>query len=249
MSSIFYFYIIYVRIEMEAENAEIQRIGVGDEIEKRHPMAYFVFGRFQPPTIGHGRLLMKIAERATTEDGIGDGYIFVSSTKNKQCAENKKELAEANDDAVTNFTLCKSNENPLDVSTKIYYLKRMFPELPLRFINTEIKACNSPFAAVALLLKTYDRICMVVGSDRVKCFSGKFGENANIVGISRDMDSAANTVEAMSGTKMRKAAVALDFDTFRGGVINLSNEEIMELMFKVRHGINMFNDRKSFNPV
>jgi hypothetical protein len=59
----------------------------------------FCFGRMNPPTIGHGKLL------ATTQKAArgGDYYIFLSHTQDRR-------------------------DNPLDYDTKVKFVKRMFPK-------------------------------------------------------------------------------------------------------------------------
>jgi len=68
--------------------------------EARQPKhAAFCFGRMNPPTIGHGKLL------ATTHKAArgGDYFIFVSHTQDKK-------------------------NNPLDYNTKVKFIQRMFPK-------------------------------------------------------------------------------------------------------------------------
>jgi len=68
--------------------------------ESRQPKhAAFCFGRMNPPTIGHGKLL------ATTHKAArgGDYFIFVSHTQDKK-------------------------NNPLDYNTKVNFIQRMFPK-------------------------------------------------------------------------------------------------------------------------
>ena len=68
----------------------------------------FTFGRFNPPTTGHEKLLNKVAEVA----GDDDYLIFPSHTQ-------------------------KKDKNPLDSKTKSDYMKKMFPRYSNMFkINT-----------------------------------------------------------------------------------------------------------------
>ena len=84
-----------------------------DMIERQHghTSAYIAFGRFQPPTIGHGILLRNLLTSAIKTNG--DAYVFVTSTLD-------------------------GNKNPLNVSTKVSWLKTMFSHTKgqLRIINT-----------------------------------------------------------------------------------------------------------------
>lgn len=59
----------------------------------------FAFGRMNPPTIGHARLINTVARAAKG----GDYYIFLSHTQD-------------------------SKKNPLDYNTKVNFIKAMFPQ-------------------------------------------------------------------------------------------------------------------------
>ena len=69
-----------------------------DMIERQHghTSAYIAFGRFQPPTIGHGILLRNLLTSAIKTNG--DAYVFVTSTLD-------------------------GNKNPLNVSTKVSWFE------------------------------------------------------------------------------------------------------------------------------
>ena len=97
---------------------------------------YFTFGRFQPPTIGHGENFKAVASKA----GKCDYYIYLSQTVDKK------------------------GSNPLPPDRKLYYAKKMFPQLSK-------KIRSGPKDPVAILSELqsqgYDDAVMVVGSDRV----------------------------------------------------------------------------------
>ena len=86
-----------------------------DAFVKNNKTAYFVFGRFQPPTIGHGLLINNLEQTARTAQA--DAYIFVSSTRNKALSSTRTPGLE-----------CKNGyKNPLNINTKMATLKKMFP--------------------------------------------------------------------------------------------------------------------------
>ena len=158
-------------------------------------VAYTV-GRFQPPTIGHAKLIQEVAK-------LGKAFVFVSSSK--PCG---KEAA----------------KNPLTSDEKVKYLKLMFPS-GVTFIDTARcdPACGGPLAAYHYLSeKGYKDITLVAGSDRATAF----GEGAGIWktvdsppkfrGLDRE---AADTVSQMSGTKARALAAAGDLDAFKNAVM------------------------------
>lgn len=66
---------------------------------KQPKHAAFCFGRMNPPTIGHGKLLATTHKAARGDDY----YIFLSHTQDKK-------------------------DNPLDYDTKVKFVKRMFPK-------------------------------------------------------------------------------------------------------------------------
>ena len=163
--------------------------------------AVFTFGRFNPPTVGHQKMIQKLLEVGDEEDA--DVYVFGSHTKDKK-------------------------KNPLSHEQKMSYMVEMFPEMkdyedPGDQIRTALDA--------AVYLNDYDKLIMVVGEDRVESFDNllqryngkemKKGEydfeqiqviNAGV----RDPD--AEGLEGMSASKMREAVMKEDKDTFSSGV-------------------------------
>lgn len=201
---------------------------------KNKTIAFFAFGRFQPPTVGHG-LLIKSVEKAAIE-GNGDAYIFVSSTLNKL----KKTVTEKLESA-TGF------KNPLDVQTKIDVLKKMYPSNNIKYVNTETCKCNNPFLAIsALLEKGYSHLYLFVGEDRFKEMGPKFRNNPDVTLIyAGDRNETGNSVKSMSGTKMRKAAINRNLNTFKKGVVtnSFSHMDAADLMQKVRRGVGLTGGR------
>ena len=69
-------------------------------VEAKEKTAVFTFGRFNPPTIGHQKLLQRVL-RVAKQKG-GDAHIFGSFSQDKK-------------------------KNPLSHTDKMKYLKEMFP--------------------------------------------------------------------------------------------------------------------------
>tara|TARA_B100001996_G_scaffold272225_1_gene213205 strand:- start:797 stop:1519 length:723 start_codon:yes stop_codon:yes gene_type:complete len=95
----------------------------------------------------------------------------------------------------------------------------------------------------------YDKVKIVVGDDRVKEFSnitskynGKtynFGNLDVVSAGARDADSD-DTVEGMSASKMRKAAVDNDYDSFKKGLPEgLDKEEAKTIYMRLRRAMNL----------
>ena len=171
---------------------------------------YFTFGRFQPPTIGHAENFKAVANKAKK----CDYYIYLSQTVDKK------------------------GTNPLSPNRKLYYAKKMFP-------NLARKIRSGPKDPVAILSELqsqgYDDAVMVVGSDRVKAmqwiknYNGKDYTFRNIEVISSGERDADGDTFAISGTKMRRAAAVGDFKTFRKGIPSaLPDKQCRELMIEIQ---------------
>jgi uncharacterized protein YbgA (DUF1722 family) len=174
------------------------------------------FGRFNPPTVGHGKLL-SAAQKAA--EG-GDLKIYPSRTQD-------------------------AKKNPLDPDMKISYMKKMFPKYEDNIIN------DPEMKSIFNVLTTANEsgvknINIIVGSDRQSEFenlatkyNGELYNFDNIRVISAGVrDADAEGVEGMSASKMRKAVVDDDFDSFRRGTPkDLDDGETTALFNAVRTGM------------
>jgi hypothetical protein len=180
----------------------------GDKIAPRdgHTHAYFTFGRFQPPTLGH-RVLAETLDAKRD----ADSYIFVSSSQDPA-------------------------KNPLDVHTKVSWMKYMFRDLTnVRIINTTVCDCKSVPKVVNKLKEAgYTRITMIVGSDREGAFGFLKDVEFEEAGAARNNAAAGAT--GMSGTKMRAAAVRNDVAAFKAGT-GLSTPMALRLMGQIKEGL------------
>ena len=186
--------------------------------------AVFVFGRFNPPTIGHEKLLNALTATAQREGG--KALVYTSSTQD-------------------------AKKNPLSKNQIFQYLAKAFPKEKKSF-QTRSTAKTALEVAVELS-KKYDKLIMVVGSDRVSDFSsllntynGKkskhgFYEYKEIDIVSAgERDPDAPGASGMSASKMREAAVQGDFDLFRTGVPSgMSDEHAKNMMNDVRVGLKL----------
>ena len=186
--------------------------------------AVFVFGRFNPPTIGHEKLLNALTATAQREGG--KALVFTSSTQD-------------------------AKKNPLSKNQIFQYLAKAFPKQRKTF-QSRSTAKTALEVAVELSGK-YDKLVMVVGSDRVSDFSsllntynGKkskhgFYEYKEIDIVSAgERDPDAEGASGMSASKMREAAVQGDFDLFKAGVPSgMSDEHAKNMMNDVRVGLKL----------
>ena len=162
----------------------------------------FTFGRINPPTTGHEKLIKKVASVA----GSNPFRIYPSHSQNPK-------------------------KDPLPYALKVAYMRKMF----LRYGNSIIADKNAKTAidiAVKLYDEGYTRLVMDAGSDRVKEFSTLLKKYNGVEGkrhgyykfdmidvvSAGERDPDAEGVEGMSASKMRAAASAGDFDSFKTGL-------------------------------
>jgi hypothetical protein len=175
-----------------------------------------VFGRFNPPTIGHEKLL-KSANKAATG---GNLKIYPSRTQDPK-------------------------KNPLDASTKISYMRKMFPDYAEQIINDP--DMRTIFDVLVNADKDgYGNVNIVVGSDRqsefenlAQKYNGDLYQFDLIRVISAGMrDADAEGAEGMSASKMRKAVMDDDIAAFRRGTPkSLDDGDTQTLFDAVRQGM------------
>jgi len=180
------------------------------------PPLTIVFGRFNPPTVGHDKLL-KSAKRISSG---GDIKIYPSRSQDPK-------------------------KNPLDPDTKVSYMKKMFPEFEENIINDdEMKTIFN--VLVNANEEGYTNVNIVVGSDRqaefenlAQKYNGDLYNFDQIRVISAGVrDADAEGVEGMSASKMRKAVMDDDFKSFRRGTPKtLDDGEAQALFNAVRQGM------------
>jgi hypothetical protein len=181
------------------------------------------FGRFNPPTVGHEKLL-KAARKASVG---GDLKIYPSRTQDPK-------------------------KNPLDPDMKISYMKKMFPEFEENIINDdEMKSIFN--VLIAASEAGYANVNIVVGSDRqaefenlAQKYNGELYDFDLIRVISAGVrDADAEGVEGMSASKMRKAVIEDDFESFRRGTPKtLDDGDTQALFDAVRQGMGAKKKKK-----
>ena len=116
--------------------SELLRKGVG-----RKQSVVFAFGRMNPPTIGHQKLIDKV--RATANKANGKGFIFLSHKQNNKT-------------------------DPLSFKDKLGYLQSQYQDPNLEFGNIEANTIIKALQKIQDQGRT--KIIMVAGSDRVAEF-------------------------------------------------------------------------------
>jgi len=195
----------------------------GDGGEMMSDTLTVAFGRFNPPTVGHGKLL-SAAQKAS--EG-GDLKIYPSRTQD-------------------------AKKNPLDPDMKISYMKKMFPDYSENIVNDdEMKSIFD--VLVTANEEGYNNVNIIVGSDRQAEFenlatkyNGELYDFKQIRVISAGVrDADAEGVEGMSASKMRKAVVDGDFDAFRRGTPKeLDDGDTQALFDAVRQGMKIKSTKK-----
>ena len=165
--------------------------------------AVVVFGRFNPPTTGHEKLL-KSASTEASRTGA-DLRIYPSRSVD-------------------------AKKNPLQPGTKIEYMQKMFPDYE-ESIKDDPNAKTIFDVLIACQNLAYKSVTIVVGQDRLAEFQGlaqkyngdlyDFEEIKVISAGQRDAD--AEGLEGMSASKMRDAAAKDDFKAFAKGIPNIGN--------------------------
>ena len=197
-------------------------------------VVYFTFGRMNPPTIGHGKLLDVLASKARR----APYRIFLSQSNDKK-------------------------DNPLNYKDKVKHVRKMFPKHARSIIlNNKIK--NTFDALSFLYDQGYRKVVMVAGSDRVteydlrlNKYNGKKGDHGffNFDGgikiiSAGERDPDAKGAEGASGTKQRKYASENDFTKFAQGLpTSMSNANAKRLFNDVRKGLGLSEERQFKNHI
>ena len=197
---------------------EPQMVMEPPEVEKTKGTLTIAFGRFNPPTTGHEKLLDKVASSSDDSD-----YIIVPSRSQD------------------------AKKNPLDPDTKVSVMQKMFPKHKNNIVNDKNNRTIFDVLKKAHT-DGYTNVRILGGADRVKEFekltgdyNGKLYNFDNVEVMSagaRDPDS--EDVTGMSASKQRKAAAEGDIKAFMKGVPkSLSQKDAEELFKKIRKAMNI----------
>ena len=192
-------------------------------IVEEEKVVYFTFGRMNPPTIGHGKLLDTLAAKA----GRNPYRVFLSQSQDP-------------------------SKNPLSYSDKIKHVRKMFPKHARNvMINKDVRTAIE--AVTALYNQGFRKVVMVVGQDRVIEFQtlltkyngvearhGFYNFQDVKVVSAGDRDPDAEGAEGASATKQRAAAKDNDFIAFSQGVpTTMNTKDARKLFNDVRKGMGL----------
>ena len=176
----------------------------------------FAFGRFNPPTVGHKKLIDTVVDASNG----GDFYIFTSQSQDP-------------------------DKNPLDYQTKVNFLKKLFPDIQDKIVY-DVSIKNVLQAADKLKASGYTAATFVCGSDRVPEFTKllntwngmdktpRFGV-LNIIS-SGEREDGVEGVGGVSASMAREFVKNNDFESFKGTVPN-NPQLAKELFDAVKQGM------------
>ena len=184
--------------------------------ESKEKTVYFAFGRFNPPSVGHEKLMKKIASIA----GSNDWFVYGSNSHD-------------------------AKKNPFPPKRKLYWLHKMFPRYRRNIIiDPDVKTFIQVLSEL-YDTKKYDHVVMVAGGDRVSEFQNMLDryngykaldffefKTAKVVSAG-ERDPDADDVSGMSASKLRKFAAENNFDQFKKGV-PLSESDAKEMFIELR---------------
>ena len=199
---------------------------------------YFTFGRMNPPTTGHEKLMNELSRKS----GKNPYRVYLSQSSDKK-------------------------KNPLDYNYKIKTVRKFFPK-HARQVMLDKKVKNVFDAVTSLYNEGYKNVNMIVGSDRINEFKklldkyngvkGRHGlykfNKINVISAG-DRDPDADDVSGMSASKMRKLASDGDFTQFSQGLPrSVSNNEAKKVYNEVRRGMGLkeqkdYKNKLHFVPV
>ena len=184
-----------------------------DYLKEENREVFFTYGAMNPPTVEHGRTMTALATKA----GRNPYKVFLTQNQD-------------------------SLDNPLTYEQKIKHTRKMFPKFG-RNIVRETSINSVLDIASNLYEQGYNRITMVVGSDRVTEFTSQLNmyngkesshgfyvfESLNVVSSGRRDPDITNLIEGFARHN--------DFTQFSQGVPNsMSNRDAKKLFNDVRVG-------------
>ena len=184
--------------------------------EAKDKGAVFSFGRFNPPTTGHAKLVDKLKQESS-------GYtplIFTSHSTD-------------------------TKKNPLTHKDKIKFLRKFFGRI---IVDSQTRTVFE--IAVELHNQKYNKIKMVVGSDRIREFEmllkkyngvkarhGYYKFDDILVVSAGERDPDADDTSGMSASKLRGLAQDGRYDEFAEGVPTRNKKDKESLYKAVRKGM------------
>jgi len=205
------------------EQAQSKTRAVNEALDNSKKLI-FAFGRFNPPTTGHGKLMREVITQARKNNA--NHIVYASASQDKR-------------------------SNPLDVKTKVKFMQKMFPQNKIKAAGGTQRTFME---ILKFYNKMYGEIIMIAGSDRIKEFqkladkyNGKDYDYKSIKVISSgERDPDAEGITGMSASKMREMAKNDDYRNFKKGIVNLSNSDTKSLFDAVKKGMGINESIENF---
>lgn len=190
-------------------------------LEEKDKTAVFAFGRMNPPTTGHEKLVSKVHDLA--KENKAHHVVVLSHTQD-------------------------SKKNPLSTEQKLTHAKRFFPRTNIQVSSKEHPSLIQH--AKKLYDQGHQHLIMVAGSDRtdeyhtlLHKYNGK-QDHYNFKSIkvvsAGQRDPDAEGAEGMSASKMRDHAKGGSFADFKQGIPgHVKTSHARELYNDVRHGLSL----------
>jgi len=189
-------------------------------VEARGDDITFTFGRFNPPTVGHEKLIDATKQAATREYRV-----YASKTQDPK-------------------------KNPLDYEKKVRWMKKMFPRHKAKIVSggnyrnaldVAVKLYDEGFLHLTMVVGS-DRVkefnTLLKKYNGVDSTHGLYDFKTIKVKSAGERDPDAEGVAGMSASKMRKAAMDNDFKSFALG-----------LPPRFKDGDRLFSDVKKEMPI
>lgn len=181
--------------------------------------AAFAFGRFNPPTVGHEKLINKV--KSVADEHNATPHIVASHSEG-------------------------TSKDPLPVKAKVGYLKHVAPE-GTKVSSSSKESPSFLHTASKIHSQGYKHLVMVAGSDRVDEYHKTLNKYNNVAGkhghynfksikvvSAGQRDPDAEGVEGMSGTKMRAHARAGEMKQFKSGLPKALHPHAEEIANHIR---------------
>ena len=179
--------------------------------------AVITFGRFNPPTAGHIKVMETIRSVAKKYNGVP--MIFLSHSQDKK-------------------------KNPLSYQDKLNYVRLASPS-GVRVVETESRTIYEVLRFLSLI--SVKKVIIVVGSDRqkeferIKEYTEKYNlDEVRIVSAGNRGEGSLDNVENVSASALRKLAVDGKMKEFiRYSALSHIPHEAEEMYHKVRVGLGL----------
>lgn len=194
---------------------------LNEVLEKK--TAALVFGRFNPPSSNHQKLLQKLVSEAKNYNA--KPYIFLSHAQDME-------------------------DNPLSINNRIKYLRLAMPEMSENIVYSH--DILTPADAIKhLTSEGYTDVVMLVGEDMSESIknsiipyvaSSKSGESLSLESFnvieSNDKDPDSDVAMGENSSRLRDYASVGDFKSFKSGLMSgLSEKYAKQLFDDVRTGM------------